>query len=62
MGKNLLEKLLILEIFEEGGRRCSSRLRENGMNFCECVCVLCLAESKKREERSEALELICMKT
>ena len=51
--KNLLGMTLNLENLEEGGRRCSSKLREDEMNFCECMCV-CSAENEREgeEERS----------
>ena len=48
-------KPLIHEIFEEGGRRCSSRFRECRIDFCECVCVLCLAESERGEKKEVIL-------
>ena len=45
-----LESSLDIEIFEEGVRRCSSRLRENGVNFCECVCVVFDREQEGEKE------------
>mgnify|MGYP001763346679 CR=1 FL=1 len=55
--KNLLGMTLNLENLEEGGRRCSSKLREDEMNFCECMCV-CSAENEREGEEVD-LEVTC---
>ena len=52
---------MILEIFEEGGRRCSSRFRESRIDFFVSVCVCCVWPRARRKRR-EKVELTFLDT